>query len=205
MVCCVTLPKRLHLSEPLRCLIIKREESFVVDWGSGQNFKFGVGQTKILPLPLPSSHSVTSSHTISLSEFQLPPLPSGSETLYLLRDGVRQGDNTIIIVRSRAGGPAGPSCVGEFQGGCEGRHRDVFIGSWCQEAGDGIIRSRHLLWLIWEFVSLNIFSVWEKSLYWICYNVISVFYVLFFWPPGMWTLSSSDQGSNRPTSHMTDY
>ena len=117
MVCCVTLPKHLHLSEPLRCLIIKREESFMVDRGGGQNFKFRVGQTKILPLPLPSSRSVTSSHTISLSEFQLPPLPSGSETPYLLRDGVRQGDNTLIIVCSRAGGPAGPSCVGEFQGG----------------------------------------------------------------------------------------
>ena len=62
-----------------------------------------------------------------------------------------------------------------------------------QEAGEGITISRHL-WLIWEFVSLKIFLVWEKSLYWICHNVVSVFYVLFFWPPGMWNLSSSDQG-----------
>lgn len=117
MVRCVIQPKCLHLSEPLRCLIIKRGESFMVDRGCGQNFKSGVRQTKVLPLPLPSSCPVTSNHTISLSEFQLPPLPNGSETPCLLRDGVRQGDNTIIIVCSRAGGPAGPGCVGEFQGG----------------------------------------------------------------------------------------
>ena len=29
-----------------------------------------------------------------------------------------------------------------------------------------------------------------KSLYWICYNIASVFYVLVFWPRDMWDLSS---------------
>lgn len=87
----------------------------MVDRGCGQNFKSGVGQTKILPLPLPSSRSVTSPHTISLSEFQLPPLPNRSETPYLLRDGVRQGDNTIIIVCSRQEALQGPAAWESFR------------------------------------------------------------------------------------------
>ena len=34
------------------------------------------------------------------------------------------------------------------------------------------------------------------SLYWICYNIASVFYVLFFWPRVMWDLSSPTRDRN---------
>lgn len=82
----------------------------------------GIGQTEISILPVPSTCCVTSSNWDSLSELQLPPLPKGPENPYLLRNGVRQGDNTVTIVTGaealfRSRGPAGPSCVGEFQGG----------------------------------------------------------------------------------------
>ena len=38
-----------------------------------------------------------------------------------------------------------------------------------------------------------------QSLYWICYNTASVLCLGFFWPRGMWDLSSPDQGSNLHT------
>ena len=43
------------------------------------------------------------------------------------------------------------------------------------------------LWPLFLFPSL--FSFW--SLYWICYTIASVVYVLIFWPQDVWDLSSA--------------
>lgn len=104
------LSSKSHLSKLLMCLFYNKGRSDFRDRVRQQ------AKSGIFILPLMSSCCVILNNCVSLSELQLILLPNGSENPFLLKDGTRPGDNTIIVC-SEAGGPAGSSCVGEFQGG----------------------------------------------------------------------------------------
>lgn len=68
----------------------------------------------IFILPLMSSCCVILNNCVSLFELQLILLPNGSENPFLLKDGTRPGDNTIIVC-SEQEAPQAPAAWESFR------------------------------------------------------------------------------------------